>query len=294
MARPPSSSLTSAQKRVLEAVLRRDRLRLPNFVSDLVADLALKAESSLGPTLQRMARLGVILLQGGGVKGRQRLVVPTDKGRVLCGLSPTESADGRAFPTLQSTSAFSRLLPLLGSITAGPLEEVISSPDCETVEVGALLNHRPGDFLLRIKGDSMVGDGILDGDLVLLRPKIEVKQGEIAAVIARGTGADCDATLKRVFKRALKRASGSGSSGSSGNTGVRDMLRGADGEESLEQWEEREGEEGEIVLRASNPAYADMVLPAASVRIAGVFRGLVRPSVAGWPVAGGGWRGGVQ
>jgi DNA-binding MarR family transcriptional regulator len=84
MTRPFSSSLSFAQRRVLDAVVRRERLRQPNFVSDLVSDLGLRAESSLAPTLKRMERLGVVEIQGGGVKGRQRLVVSTEEGRLLC------------------------------------------------------------------------------------------------------------------------------------------------------------------------------------------------------------------
>jgi repressor LexA len=248
MARTPSTSLTNAQKRVLEAVLKREKRELPNFVSDLVADLALKAESSLGATLQRMARLGVIVLQGGGVQGRQRLVVPTEKGRLLCSSSPPSKDWGTGRVPL------GRRLPLLGFIPAGPLEEVISSGDDwgECVEMHELLQHREGDFLLRIKGDSMVGDGIFEDDLVLLRPGVELQQGEIAAVIAKGVGGDCDATLKHVFRRPGATDSGA-KNGTEDGTG-----------------------HGEVLLRASNPAYADILLPAESVQIAGVFRGLIR------------------
>lgn len=252
MARPPLSTLSPVHKRVLEAVLRREHSQLPNFVSDLVADLALKAESSLGPTLQRMVRMGVILLQGGGVKGRQRLIVSTEKGRLLAATSGAIPASGfsSSFPQF-------RILPLLGAIPAGPLEEVITRGDSEveSVSVDDLLRSRSGDFLLRIKGDSMIGDGILDGDLVLLRPGIEVQQGEIAAVITSGSGADCDSTLKHVHRLPCPGRSG----GSQEHDSQEEAFLG-----------------GEIILRASNPAYRDIVLPAESVRIAGVFRGLIR------------------
>ena len=255
MARPTSSSLSSAQRRVLDAVLKRERLQLPNFVSDLVAELSLRAESSLGPTLQRMARLGVILLQGGGARGRQRLVVATPKGRLLCGFSGKNSADVTSHTTTAGVPASVRLLPLLGTIPAGPLTEVIARGETpvEAVSVEDLLRHRPGDFLLRITGDSMVGDGIFEGDLVLLRPGVEVQQGEIAAVLWSGSGSECEATLKRVFRKPPPPRPSTPST-----------------------TQDEEATEGKIVLRASNPAYADLILPAGGVQIAGVFRGLVR------------------
>ena len=95
-----------------------------------------------------------------------------------------------------------------------------------------LLPYRPGDFLLRVRGESMTGDGILSGDYVLLRPNVRVEQGEIAAVMV---GSEYEATLKRV------------------------QVEGAT-----------------VRLRAANPAYADIIVPADEVKIAGVFRGLIR------------------
>ena len=239
MTRPFSSSLSFAQRRVLDAVVRRERLRQPNFVSDLVSDLGLRAESSLAPTLKRMERLGVVEIQGGGVKGRQRLVVSTEEGRLLCSGAHSKIT---AFP---QTAPSLLLLPILGAIPAGPLEEVIASEEVESVGVGSVLRSQPGDFLLRIKGNSMTGDGIFDGDLVLLRPGTEAHQGEIAAVITNGAGGDCEATLKRIFW-------------------------------SAEGKSVPPSQADEVLLRASNPAYADMIFPAESVRIAGVFRGLIR------------------
>ena len=122
-------------------------------------------------------------------------------------------------------------LPLLGRIPAGPLAEAIQQAE-EYFTPSELLPHRPNDFLLRVCGDSMIGDGILDGDLVLLRPGVPVPHGAIAAVCV---GHDHEATLKRVFFEG-------------------DAIR----------------------LRAANPAYPDITVPAATVTFAGVFRGLVR------------------
>jgi len=128
-------------------------------------------------------------------------------------------------------------LPVLGSIRAGLLEEAIAEPET-ILEDHELLPYLPGDFVLRIRGDSMVGDGILSGDLVLLRPQVEVAQGEIAAVMVGGEEGDCEATLKRFY------------------------LEGPGGRTAR--------------LKASNPAYADIVVPSSEVKIAGVFRGLIR------------------
>jgi repressor LexA len=92
---------------------------------------------------------------------------------------------------------------------------------------------KAGDFFLRVTGDSMTGDGIRDGDLVLLRPGLEPRWDEIAAAYV---GDDYEATLKHVRM-----------------------------------------EPDAVRLRASNPRYADMLVPREEWRgVAGVFRGLIR------------------
>ena len=52
---------------------------------------------------------------------------------------------------------------------------------------------RSGDFALRVRGDSMVGARIRDGDIVYIHSQPDVADGEIAAV-----GVGDEATLKRV------------------------------------------------------------------------------------------------
>ena len=82
-----------------------------------------------------------------------------------------------------------RRVPLLGSIAAGrPIyaEETVESADCD----GPLRC----DFALRVRGDSMVGARIRDGDIVFIRRQQDVDDGRIAAVII-----DDEATLKRVY-----------------------------------------------------------------------------------------------
>ena len=83
-------------------------------------------------------------------------------------------------------------VPLLGTIAAGtPIyaEENFVGYRESTEDVHA-------DFCLKIKGDSMIGARINDGDIVFIRKQPDVKNGEIAAVLIDG-----EATLKRVYKK---------------------------------------------------------------------------------------------
>ena len=85
-------------------------------------------------------------------------------------------------------------VPIRGRIAAGEPIEAIEERE-EVVPVPRRLVS--GDcFFLRVRGDSMRDDHILDGDLVLVRRQDSVSNGEIAvALLADGT-----ATLKRVYR----------------------------------------------------------------------------------------------
>jgi len=85
-------------------------------------------------------------------------------------------------------------VPIAGSIAAGlPIEAVEDGVESrifpeEMVPEGA--------FALRVKGESMIDDHILNGDLVIVRPQDQVNDGEIAVALLD----DGSATLKRVFR----------------------------------------------------------------------------------------------
>jgi len=85
-------------------------------------------------------------------------------------------------------------LPLVGEVPAGPLRYA-----SEEVEGWMPVPSRwggEGRFLLRVKGDSMIGDGICDGDLVVVDPRAAVEEGEIAVALV-----DEEATVKRLRRR---------------------------------------------------------------------------------------------
>ncbi len=86
-------------------------------------------------------------------------------------------------------------LAVLGTIMAGSPDLAVEEPDAWVERLDDLLPARPGDFLLKVKGDSMIGEGILPGDLVLVHPQPEVTSGAIAAVLVSNS----EATLKRVY-----------------------------------------------------------------------------------------------
>lgn len=214
MGRRLTLGLTAVHQRILATLGRLSEERGYATVADLVQELSLAGDTSLNATLKIMKRNGFVDIHGGGKRGRRRTVCLTNQGKQTLGLGG---------------------LRVLGNIPAGPLADVLQQ--CETViDSAEMLPHKPGDFLLVVQGDSMIGDGILHNDKVLLRPHVPVRDREIAAV---HVGDEYMATLKHVC-----------------------FGRGR----SI------------VTLKASNPKYKDVVVAAADIKVAGVFRGLIRLS----------------
>jgi repressor LexA len=87
-------------------------------------------------------------------------------------------------------------LPLLGQIAAGgPL---LAEENVED-EIAVPESLR-GDFLLRVKGESMIDAGILDGDVVVVRRAQEARDGEIVVALAGDDETADEATVKRFFR----------------------------------------------------------------------------------------------
>jgi len=87
-------------------------------------------------------------------------------------------------------------LPLVGQIAAGgPLladqniEDHVAVPD--------RLN---GDFILRVKGESMINAGILDGDLLVVQRTQDARNGDIVVALAGDDESADEATVKRFFR----------------------------------------------------------------------------------------------
>ncbi|HPD45632.1 MAG TPA: transcriptional repressor LexA [Anaerohalosphaeraceae bacterium] len=92
-------------------------------------------------------------------------------------------------------AAASEGVPLVGQVAAG--EPILAAENIERyVDIRTLLGLSEDVFLLRVRGDSMIDDGIMDGDLVAVRPQHDVADGDIAVVLL-----DDEATVKRVYMR---------------------------------------------------------------------------------------------
>lgn len=130
-------------------------------VREIGAAVGLRSTASVSYHLQALQEKG--LLQAPGAKGRKRAI---------------------------ATGARPGQIPIVGVVTAGiPILAVEN-------QEGTLTWDAPGCFALRVRGDSMVGAGILSGDLVVVRPQPTANDGQI--VVAR---IEDEATVKRLRRR---------------------------------------------------------------------------------------------
>ncbi len=91
-------------------------------------------------------------------------------------------------------------LPVLGYIAAGSPIEPHTDPNFSINVVSGMLSGQKRSFVLQVKGESMIEDGILDGDFVVIEEQAQANNGDIVvALLENGL-----ATLKRYFKEATR------------------------------------------------------------------------------------------
>ncbi len=87
-------------------------------------------------------------------------------------------------------------VPLVGVITAGKPIEAIEVPD-EVIEIAKDRRFQEGElYALRVRGNSMIGDGIFDGDFAIIKKQSWADNGDTAVAIVD----DNEATLKKYYK----------------------------------------------------------------------------------------------
>ncbi len=152
--------------------------------------LRLEASGAPAPTLDELCE-GLALRSRGSLHKHVR-------GLIEAGLVEDNGGKQRGVRLATAVSELepdAASLPMLGKIAAGQPIEAIESP--EVIEVPPLLRSDKPCFALKVRGDSMMEDGILDGDVVIVEQREFAKNGEIVVALVDGE----DATLKRIVQR---------------------------------------------------------------------------------------------
>jgi repressor LexA len=84
-------------------------------------------------------------------------------------------------------------IPIVGRVAAG--RPILAQEDIEGyLQLDQVVRQDQGAFVLKVAGDSMVDEGIMDGDYVVVQPGEKIEDGRIAVVLL-----DDEVTVKRVY-----------------------------------------------------------------------------------------------
>jgi len=172
--------LSQRQKEILEFVNTHVNAHgYPPTVREIGQAVGLTSPSTVHAHLAKLESAG--LIRRDATKPRALEVIEGGRGR-------------RVPEAVPAAPIGATVLPLVGQVAAGSpvvaedqIEEYLPLPDqfC-----------RDADFVLEVRGDSMINAGILDGDFVVVRKQSDARDGEIVVALV----GDEDATVKRFFR----------------------------------------------------------------------------------------------
>ncbi|MBL8376979.1 MAG: transcriptional repressor LexA [Burkholderiales bacterium] len=164
--------LTSRQSEILDFI--RDTVKrtgLPPTRAEISATFGFRSPNAAEEHLRALARKGAIEIASGTARGIQL----------------AEQLSG----AMQSIVA----LPLIGRVAAG--SPILAEQNIDRhMPVDPAVFKPQADYLLKVKGESMQGIGILDGDLLAVHSQSEARNGQV--VVAR---IDNEVTVKRYFRK---------------------------------------------------------------------------------------------
>ena len=172
--------LTDRQQQIWNFLVEYvDRHGYPPTVREIGEEVGLASPSTVHAHLANLERAG--LLRRDPTKPRALELIGRDRGAVV--------------PDMGTDSSSVRL-PLVGEIAAGA--PLLADQNIE--EYMTFPSSAGGDFLLRVRGESMIEADILDGDLVIVKQTQEARNGEIVAVLAGNDESADEATVKTFYR----------------------------------------------------------------------------------------------
>ncbi|MCX6345100.1 MAG: transcriptional repressor LexA [Armatimonadetes bacterium] len=189
-----TSALTKRQRRVLETIEKSmaDGNRPPS-IHELMAKLDIASPNGIAKHLAALEAKGYIIRDHGARGIRLMKTANAASAKTLqTGHSAIRMVSDRNY----QESGAAAYIPIVGNIAAGSpilaeenIEDVLPVPE-------AMAGAGGETFFLRIKGESMIDEGIMPGDLVMVTKCDSVANGELAAVMVED-----EATVKRFYRR---------------------------------------------------------------------------------------------
>jgi repressor LexA len=192
MARKRSTKISERQWRILEVLDNYQATRnYPPSIRDICNETGISSTSVVNYYLDQLEEMGLIERDGLVARGI-RMLVPLEQ-IPRPNLMPSNRPISSSQPTVRTvTRLFERLIhiPVAGTIAAGtPVNapsETYLDPDNM---VSVVTSNLPGGdsnskdlFALKVRGDSMIDAMVNDGDLIILKPTYEARNGEMVAV----------------------------------------------------------------------------------------------------------------
>ncbi len=166
-----AKGLTRRQKEILDFIIdciREDRM--PPTIAEIGENFGITSTNGVNDHLVALEKKGYIERSS-----KARSIQVTDKA--AAGLYEADAA----------------ALPLVGRIAAG--SPILAEENIEEYIPVAAAQASPGGFCLTVQGDSMIDDGILDGDTIVIDPQKRVRKGDIVVALIDG-----EATVKHFYR----------------------------------------------------------------------------------------------
>jgi repressor LexA len=191
--------LTRKQLELLDFIQKRmARDGVPPSFDEMKDALDLRSKSGIHRLITALEERGFIRRLAH--RARAIEVVKLPEAMEKPGFSPRLIRGDRTDPpkgALPVASVHAIELPVMGRIAAGVPIEAISEVSHHVAVPGAMLAGRGNHYALEVKGDSMIGIGINDGDIVVIREQTTAENGDIVVALVE----DQEATLKRFRRR---------------------------------------------------------------------------------------------
>lgn len=178
--------LTERQRQVLEFI--EDRIEAwgyPPTIREIGAHLGIRSTNGVADHLKALKRKGYLTQRG----LKSRTLIPTRPG------APTASVEvpPKVVPAVLGGGEALRV-PILGRVAAG--EPILAEEDAQgsVVVDSVLVGDGKRVFALKVVGNSMIDDGIFDGDFIFVRKRSHADPGDIVVVVIEN-----EATVKRFF-----------------------------------------------------------------------------------------------